>query len=371
MFLVHFSRTLSHLYGIFVFSVLINGFFTSISPFSLFGIKQNLIRDMRAVIFEQPGGPEVLRLGEWEDAKAGAGEVLVKVHATAINRADTLQRMGKYPVPPGASPILGLEMAGEVVALGEGASRWKIGDRVCGLLGGGGHAELVNIHEDICMAIPRDMSYESAAAIPEVFLTAYQALFWLAQIKEKEHVLIHAGASGVGTAAIQLAKSIDAHVFVTASSPKHEICRQLGAELCIDYRTQDFHLEIMQQTKKRGVDIIVDFVAGPYFQRNLDSLGLDGRMVMLALLGGSKPEHANLASILRKRLKIMGSTLRNRSHEYKAKLTREFQDFAWKKFQDGHLKPVIDQVMDWSDIVEAHKRMEANKNAGKIVLKVK
>ncbi|MCI4671715.1 MAG: NAD(P)H-quinone oxidoreductase [Bacteroidia bacterium] len=325
---------------------------------------------MRAIIFDQPGGPEVLKLGEWQDAVADKGELLVKVHASAINRADTLQRRGKYPVPPGASPLLGLEMAGEVIGLGEGVDKWKIGDRVCGLLGGGGHAELVNIHQDMCMAIPKDMSYESAAAIPEVFLTAYQALFWLAEIKKNDHILIHAGASGVGTAAIQLAKLMDAHVFVTASSPKHDLCRTLGAELCVDYRTQDFHLEVMQQTKRRGVDIIIDFVAGPYFQRNLDSLALDGRMVMLSLLGGGKPDHTDLASILRKRLKIVGSTLRSRTHDYKVELTQGFYKFAWGEFENGHLKPVIDRVMDWSEIVEAHKLMEENKNAGKIVLKV-
>ncbi|MEO0896535.1 MAG: NAD(P)H-quinone oxidoreductase [Bacteroidota bacterium] len=325
---------------------------------------------MKAVVFDQPGDPEVLRIGDWEKPEPKEGEVLVKVGATAINRADTLQRIGRYPVPKGASPILGLEMSGTVVETGKWANRWKVGDRVCGLLSGGGHAEYAVIHEDMCMAIPKDMGFESAAAIPEVFLTAYQSLFWLAEIKAGENVLIHAGASGVGTAAIQLAKAAGAQIMITASSPKHEICRKLGAELCIDYRTQDFHLEVMQQSQKRGADVILDFIAGPYFQRNLDSLALDGRMVMLALLGGVKPEHINLAPILRKRLKIMGSTLRNRSLDYKIRLTRDFEAFAWNRFQSGHLKPVIHKVMDWTEIVEAHKLMEANVNAGKIVLKV-
>ena len=325
---------------------------------------------MRAVIFDQPGEPEVLRIGNWEVPSLQPREVLVKVHATAINRADTLQRRGKYPVPEGASPILGLEMAGEVVTLGEGVERLNVGDRVCGLLSGGGHAEFVAIHQDMCIPIPKDMSYESAAAIPEVFLTAFQALIWLAKLQKNETVLIHAGASGVGTAAIQLAKVLDAPTIITASAPKHDLCRNLGADLCVDYRTHDFHLEIKQQTGKKGVNVILDFIAGPYFQRNLDSLAVDGRLVMLSLLGGTKPEHINLGPILRKRLTLMGSTLRSRSPEYKIQLTKEFREFAWGKFSNGHLKPVIDRVMDWSEIVEAHKLMEANKNAGKIVLRI-
>ncbi len=325
---------------------------------------------MRAIIFDEPGGPEVLKIGEVEKPSPSEGQVLVRVRATAINRADTLQRRGKYPLLEGASPILGLEMAGEVAEVGPGVNQWKPGDKVCGLLSGGGHATYALIHEDMCLPIPKGMDFSAAAAIPEVFLTAYQALFWLADLRQRENVLIHAGASGVGTAAIQLAKSVGAQVMITASGPKHEICQSLGADLCIDYRTQDFHLEVMQQTQKIGAHVILDFVAGPYFQRNLDSLALDGRLVMLALLGGGNPGHANLLRILRKRLSIMGSTLRSRSLPYKIGLSRDLRDFAWKKFEEGRLKPVIDQVMDWTEIVEAHTRMEENKNAGKIVLVV-
>lgn len=325
---------------------------------------------MQAILISQPGGPEVLKLGQSEQPQPGQGEILVKVHATAVNRADTLQRAGKYPVPPGASPILGLEMAGEVAAVGPGATAWTVGQRVCGLLSGGGHAEYAVIHEHLALPIPDEMSYNTAAAIPEVFLTAFQALDWLGDLQQGEKVLIHAAASGVGTAAIQLAKLRQATIMATASAHKHHICQQLGVDLVIDYRSQDFHMEVMQHTQKYGADLIVDFIAGPYFQRNLDTLAMDGRLVMLALLGGVRPEAVNLAPILRKRLRINGSTLRSRSLAYKISLTQAFQDLYWARFQDGTLAPVIDRVMDWRDIAEAHRIMEANQNAGKLVLEV-
>ncbi len=326
---------------------------------------------MKAIIIKQFGSAENLLMADWETPSPKAQEILVKVHATALNRADILQREGKYPPPTGASPILGLEIAGEVVEVGTEASRWKIGDRIFGLISGGGYAQYATIHEAMAIRMPDNMNFETAVAIPEVFLTAYQALIWLSKLKNNEKVLIHAGASGVGSAAIQIAKEIGAEVFVTASLAKHRHCLALGASNAIDYKTQDFHKEIMNLTDNDGADVIIDFMAASYFQQNIDSLALDGRMVILALLGGAQVEQFNMAKILAKRLNIMGSTLRSRKIDYQINLTNDFWNFASARFTDGRLKPVIDSVFDWENVQEAHKYMEANRNAGKIVLKVR
>ncbi len=325
---------------------------------------------MRAVGIREPGGPEVLYLGEVPKPVPGPGEVLVKVAATAVNRADTLQRRGKYPVPPGDSEVLGLEVAGEIVELGENCRLRQQGERVCGLLGGGGHAEYAVLPEAMALPLPPELDLVEAAAIPEVFLTAFQALDWLADLQSGETVLIHAGASGVGTAAVQLARAKGAQVLVTASAGKHALCRELGAARCIDYRAEDFAAVVAEETGGKGVEVILDFVAAPYFQRNLDSLALDGRLVMLALLGGSKPEGVNLLPVLRKRLHILGSTLRNREPRYKEALSQAFWKMAQSHFVSGALKPVIDRVLPWEQVAEAHRLMEANANAGKLVLTV-
>ena len=224
-------------------------------------------------------------IGEREAPSISDEEVLVKVKAADVNRADLLQRKGLYPPPPGASDILGLEISGEIVEVGSQVEKWKIGDAVCGLLPGGGYAEYINIDQHLLLPIPSDYSFEEAAAIPEVFLTAYQALFLLAKIEPNDVVLIHAGASGVGTAAIQLVKSINAHPIVTASKPKHEICLSLGAQLAIDYKTEDFSEVIKNDPNFKGVDIIVDFIGAPYFEQNLKTLNPDGRLIILALYG--------------------------------------------------------------------------------------
>lgn len=326
---------------------------------------------MKAILIKEFGGPEQLYLGETEKPTPASNEVLVKVKATALNRADTLQRMGKYPPPPGASQIIGLEMSGIIEAIGAEVSDWKIGDQVCALLSGGGYAEFVTIHSQCLIPIPEGFDFEKATAIPEVFLTAYQAIFYLSKLKKGERILIHAGASGVGTAAIQLAKSLGAkQIIVTASAGKHQICRDLGADFTIDYKTQNFEEEVANITDGEGVDVIIDFLAAPYFQKNLNSLNFDGRMVMLALMGGWKVEELILANILRKRLHIMGSTLRARTLEYKIGLTKDFSDYALTKFESGELQPVIDSVYNWKEVEDAHRLMELNKNSGKIILKV-
>jgi tumor protein p53-inducible protein 3 len=300
----------------------------------------------------------------------GPNDLLVRVRATALNRADLLQRKGMYPPPEGASPILGLEMAGEVEAVGHQVRGRRIDDRVCALLPGGGYAQYVVVPAELAMPIADTMSFEEAAAIPEAFLTAFQALTWLGKVQVGETVLIHAGASGVGTAAIQLARAMKAHVIVTASRPKHAACLALGAEAAIDYREEAFDSEVMRLTHRRGVDVVLDVVGADYFERNIESLAIDGRLVILALMGGSRVESVSLRHIFRKRLQIICSTLRNRSEAYKVELTRAFSTEMLPRFQAGELAPVIDTVYDWNNAEAAHSRMEANLNTGKLVLRI-
>lgn len=325
---------------------------------------------MRAVIVTEEGAPEHMTIGEVPAPEPGPDEVLVKVHATALNRADTFQRQGHYPPPEGASDILGLEMAGTVAETGTGVLDWHENDRVFALLDGGGYAEYTVVHKDRLMAVPPGMSMREAAAVPEVFLTAYQALHWLGGLQSGHHVLVHAGASGVGTAALQLARRAEAHPYVTASAPKHEVCRDLGAEATIDYQSENFAHRIAEITDERGVDIILDFIGAPYFHQNIDSLALDGRVVQLATLGGSTVEQVSLRALMAKRAQLLASTLRSRSLAYKVQLTQEFASDVLPQFIDGQLQPVIDSVYDWADVADAHRRMENNENAGKIVLSV-
>jgi putative PIG3 family NAD(P)H quinone oxidoreductase len=325
---------------------------------------------MRFLHVDGVGTHSRLVFAEQPTPACGPDELLVRIRATALNRADLLQRQGVYPPPDGASPILGLEMAGEVEAVGAFAGSWRVGERVCALLSGGGYAEYVAIPADMAIRIPPSLSFEQAAAIPEVFLTAYQALFWLARIKPGEVVLIHAGASGVGTAAIQLARAGGARAIVTASRPKHPACLGLGAEAAIDYREERFDEAAMRLTHRRGVDVVLDFIGADYFERNIESLATDGRLVVLALMGGSRVESVSLRTLFRKRLHLHFSTLRNRSDGYKAELTQSFVDEMLPRFAAGELAPVIDAVYDWSDAEVAQSRMQANLNTGKLVLRI-
>lgn len=325
---------------------------------------------MQAVQFHQHGGPDQLYLGPYDPPKPGPHELLVKIAFTALNRADLLQREGNYPVPPGDSPIMGLEMAGTVVAIGAKVNRWSVGDLVFGLLNGGGYAELAVIHEEMAMPVPEGLNLQQAAAIPEVFLTAFQALHWIGRLQAGETALIHAGASGVGTAALQLIQLAGASSIVTASAGKHDICYELGAAKAIDYRSEDFAKVVKDITRGKGVDLIVDFIAANYFKQNLDALAPDGRMIMLALMGGIQVPEANLAPILLKRLQITGSTLRSRSLDYKIRLTQDFHQYAGKHFAEGRLRPIIDRVYPWEEVRLAHEYMEANQNQGKIVLQI-
>jgi len=325
---------------------------------------------MRAVTVPEPGPPENMTVGEVPTPHPGPDEVLVKVHATALNRADTFQRRGHYPPPDGASDILGLEMAGTVAATGSDVLDWHEQDRVFALLDGGGYAEYTVVHEDRLMAVPPGLSMQEAAAVPEVFLTAYQALHWLAGLQPGHRVLIHAGASGVGTAAIQLVRHAEAHSYITASAPKHSLCRDLGAEATIDYESENFANRIAESTDGRGVDIILDFIGAPYFHDNVDALALDGRIVQLATLGGSTVEEVSLRALMAKRAQLLASTLRSRSLDYKVQLTQEFASDVLPQFIEDTLRPVIDSVYDWTEVAKAHRRMERDENAGKIVLTV-
>ncbi len=326
---------------------------------------------MKAVIIQSIGTPDQLTIQEVPVPEIGEYEVLVRVHATALNRADLLQRRGLYPPPAGESEILGLEMAGVVEKTGARVTKWNQGDQVCGLLPGGGYAQFAKIHEDMAWSVPQVFSMEQAAAIPEVFLTAFQAIRWLANLRSGETILIHAGASGVGTAAIQLSRAMGARPIVTASPSKHSFVLQLGADQAIDYKTQAFDEEIKLMTEGAGADVIIDFIGGPYFDKNLSALGQDGRLVMLGFMGGPESPAVNLAPFLRKRLQVLGSTLRSRSLAYKIRLAEDLYDFAWPLFENGTIKPVVDRVFSWKEVAEAHQYMEANKNKGKIILKVK
>lgn len=324
---------------------------------------------MKALLIDTSSIPPKMVPGEYPKPEPEPHEILVKIEATALNRADLLQKTGKYPVPEGASPLLGLEMAGVVEEVGKSVTQFEPGDEVMGLLSGGGYAEYCAIHENMAMPVPENLSFEEAAGIPEVFLTAWQALLWEGELFEGETVLIHAGASGVGTAAIQLAKHLlDARIITTSSKEKTEVCKNLGADLTIDYKNQDFAEVIETEFGENAVDVIVDFVGAPYWKSNIRILAMDGRLVYLSMLGGASVEKMSLVPVLRKRLTFRGSTLRNRSEEYKILLTEEFTDDTFDLISSGKIVPVIDSVYDWQDVEKAHERMKTNQNAGKIVL---
>ncbi|HEY3228631.1 MAG TPA: NAD(P)H-quinone oxidoreductase [Roseiflexaceae bacterium] len=320
---------------------------------------------MKAILFDQPGGPDVLRLGEAPDPEPAAGELLVRVRATAANRADLLQRRGAYPPPAGASPILGLELAGEVRS---GAGGWRPGDRVMAVVTGGGYAELATVPAGMAIRIPDHLSFEEAAAIPEAFLTAFLNLFTLGRLQGGESVLIHAGASGVGTAAIQLARAAGARVLITAGSDeKLARCRELGAEVAIHYKRESFRERVAEATAGRGVNLILDFVGAPYWDDNLASLAIDGRLASIGTLGGSRGP-IDIGPIHAKRLTIVGAALRRFPPPQKTALAEAFATFALPRFESGELRPVVDSVYPLAQAAEAHRYMESNSNTGKIVL---
>ncbi|TAE74408.1 MAG: NAD(P)H-quinone oxidoreductase [Bacteroidetes bacterium] len=326
---------------------------------------------MKAILLKSFGDSQQLYLGETPKPIPKQNEILIKTHHFALNRADILQRQGKYSPPQGASEILGLEVVGEIIEIGENVTDFEIGMFVFGLISGGGYAEYAIIPEKMAWLLPDFLTMREAVAIPEAFLTAYQALFTLANLQINENILIHAGGSGIGTAMIQLAKiNQSQQIFVTASPKKHQKCIELGATDCIDYHTKNFSAEIQEITQKKGVNVVIDVIGGNYFHQNIDILALDGRMVLLAILGGYQTESINLMKIIGKRLTLLGSTLRNRPLSYQITLKNDFWTYSFELLKDKKIFPVIDSVWNWENIAHAHDYLENNQNIGKIIVDI-
>jgi len=318
---------------------------------------------------EKEGRPLVWR--ETDDPTWGSDEVLVDVHAASLNRADLMQRAGGYPPPPGAPDILGLDMAGRIAQVGERVGGWQSGDRVCALLAGGGYAAKVAVPQQLLMPIPAGWSYEQAAAVPEVFMTAFVNLFMEAGFQAGETVLMHGGASGVGTAAIQLIREAGGRIAVTASTEaKLATCRELGADLAINYREEDFVERVRAFTDGAGVDVILDMVGAAYLARNLSLLKLKGRLVFISMLGGSRTE-IDLGALMGRRLRLIGSVLRSRSLAEKVEIKERFMGRFWQAMEAGRIRPVIDSIYPVEQANQAHQHMAENRNSGKIILKVR
>ena len=326
-------------------------------------------KTMTAIEISEPGGPEVLRPATVDVPKPGPGEVLIQVAAAGVNRPDVIQRQGLYPPPKGASPLPGLEVAGTVVALGDGADNFELGDPVTALLNGGGYAEYATAPAVQCLAVPAGLTMEQAAALPETFFTVWSNLFDRARLQSGETLLVHGGTSGIGTTAIQMATTFGAKVFTTAGSEeKCETCRSLGAARAINYHEEDF-VEIINNETPRGADVILDMVGGDYVQRNIRAAAPDGRIVSIAFLAGSKVE-LNLMSVMLKRLTLTGSTLRARDSAFKGAIADKLRQQVWPLIEDGRIRPVIDSVFPLDQAVNAHALMESSAHMGKIVLRI-
>ncbi len=326
---------------------------------------------MKAIEITEPGGPGVLQLRERPVPQPQENEVLIRVAAAGVNRPDVEQRLGHYPPPPGASDIPGLEIAGTVAARGSGAARFSIGDQVCALVSGGGYAEYCAAPEPQCLPVPKSVSTAQAAALPETFFTVWQNLFDRARLAPGETVLIHGGSSGIGTTAIQMAKALGAaKIFATAgSAEKCAACLAIGADRAIDYKTEDFAAVVKSETNGRGVDVILDMIAARYLARNLTALAVEGRLAVIALLGGREAA-LDLSRLLRQRLTITGSVLRARSVAEKGAVARRLEAAVWPLIAAGKIKPVIDSEFPLVQAAQAHARMESSAHIGKIVLTV-
>ena len=323
---------------------------------------------MHCVEISTPGPPEVLKLVERPDPVAGRGEVLIRVAAAGVNRPDVMQRRGLYPPPPGASDLPGLEVAGIVESLGDGVTEWHVGDRVCALVSGGGYATLCAAPAPQCLPVPAGMDLVTAAAIPETFFTVWTNVFDRGRLRSGETALFHGGSSGIGTTAIQLAAARGARVLATAGSDeKCRACEQLGAERAINYRTEDFVDVVKQVTKGRGVDLILDIVGGDYIPRDLASLAVEGRLVVIGFMGGDTAT-IDFRRVLGRRLTITGSTLRPRSVEEKGQIAAELRREVWPLLESGKVKPLIYRTFPLGDAAAAHRLMESSEHVGKIVL---
>jgi NADPH:quinone reductase len=329
-----------------------------------------LPQTMTAVEIEIPGGPEVLRSVERPVPTPGPGEVLIRVEAAGVNRPDVLQREGRYAPPPGASDIPGLEVSGSIEALGEGATDWRIGDRVTGLVAGGGYAEYCAAPAPQCLPIPKGLDAVAAAALPETCFTVWTNVFARGRLAEGETLLVHGGTSGIGTTAIQMARCLGARVFATAgSAAKCDACRSLGAEDAFDRTRDDFVARVREATGGRGADVILDMVGGDYLPRNLAALAPEGRLVQIALIGGATAT-LNLSEVMQRRLTITGSTLRPRTVAEKGAIARALRERVWPHVEAGRLRPVIHATVPLARAADAHRMMEAGDHVGKIVLTV-
>ena len=326
--------------------------------------------EMTAVGFAEPGPPEVLRAERASVPVPAAGQVLIRVSFAGVNRPDIVQRQGAYPPPPGASPIPGLEVAGEVVARGEGVESPALGDRVCALVTGGGYAEFCLAVAEHCLPVPQELPLAEAAALPETLFTVWHNVFERGYAREGETILVHGGTSGIGSMAIMLGRAFGLTVLVTCGGPeKCAAALAIGAALAIDYKAEDFVAAVRQFTAGKGVDLVLDMVSGDYVARNLKCLSDEGRHVTIAVQGGARAEIA-MAQVMSRRLTLTGSTLRPRSDQFKADLAAEIRRHAWPLVEYGHLRPVMDRTFPLSEAAAAHARMEAGEHVGKIVLEV-
>ncbi|QDC01491.1 NAD(P)H-quinone oxidoreductase [Mesorhizobium sp. 8] len=331
---------------------------------------QTIPAKMTAVAISQPGGPMVLKPEKRDVPQPGPGEILIRVHAAGVNRPDLLQRKGAYPPPPGASDLPGLEVAGEVAALGEGAARWRVGDQVCALTPGGGYAEYVTVHGSNALPLPPGFTLTEAAAVPETFFTVWHNVFERGGLKEGETLLVHGGSSGIGTTAIQLAKAFGARVVATAgSAEKCEACVKLGADRAVNYREEDFVRAVKDATDGRGANVILDMVGGDYVSRNYDAAAMEGRVVQIATMGGAMA-NADISKLMVKRLVHTGSTLRPRTVEFKGAVAAALEAQIWPLLATRRVAPVMDMIFPLKEAWRAHERLEEGEHVGKIVLDV-
>ncbi|MFI0905959.1 NAD(P)H-quinone oxidoreductase [Streptomyces sioyaensis] len=325
---------------------------------------------MRAITIPEPGGPEALVRADVPDPQPAEGEVLIEVAASAVNRADLLQRQGFYDPPPGSSPYPGLECSGRITALGPGVHGWAVGDEVCALLAGGGYAEQVAVPAGQVLPVPAGLDLVTAAALPEVTCTVWSNVFMIAHLRPGETLLVHGGASGIGTMAVQLAKAVGARVAVTAGGPeKLARCAELGADILIDYREQDFVQEIRKATDGAGADVILDIIGAKYLQRNVKALAVSGRLAIIGLQGGVKAE-LNLAALMAKRAAITGAGLRARPLNEKAAIVAAVREHVWPLIANGQVRPIVDRTLPMAEAAEAHRIVEASAHVGKVVLTV-
>ncbi|MCK8667718.1 NAD(P)H-quinone oxidoreductase [Pseudomonas azerbaijanoccidens] len=330
----------------------------------------SLPQTMTQIEIDEPGGPEVLQPHQVPVPTAGAGEVLIRVHAAGVNRPDVLQRAGQYPMKPGMNPIPGLEVAGEVVGVGAGVSDFVIGDKVCALTNGGGYAQYCVVPASQALPIPDGLDWVQAAAIPETFFTVWANLFEMGGARKGQRVLIHGGTSGIGTTALMLCREFGIEAFATAGSEeKCAVIRELGAT-AINYREQDFAQAILEQTAGQGVNVVLDIMGGSYLNNNVKALTLEGRLVMLGFLGGAVAKDIDLLAIMAKRASVTGSLLRSRTREEKAEIAQQLREHVWPVLAATRCLPMIDEVYPLTEAARAHARMEGGDHIGKIVLRV-